>query len=97
MADFDFLDGFDADGDWGFSSVAEKPSGKTQSDTETTKAVVKQTADGVGKAVSKEVLATIEGKMIESIQQSILLNLKFKKRIKLNLILLKSKWMMNMI
>ena len=63
MADFDFLDGFDADGDWGFSSVAEKPSGKTQSDTETTKAVVKQTADGVGKAVSKEVLATIEGKL----------------------------------
>ena len=63
MADFDFLDGFDTGGDWGFSSVAEKPSEKTQSDSETTKAVVKQTADGVGKAVSKEVLATIEGKL----------------------------------
>ena len=63
MADFDFLDGFDTGGDWGFSSVAEKPSEKTQSDSETTKAVVKQTADGVGKAVSKEVLTTIEGKL----------------------------------
>ena len=63
MADFDFLDGFDTGGDWGFSSVAEKPSGKAQSDSETTKAVVKQTADGVGKAVSKEVLSTIEGKL----------------------------------
>ena len=61
MADFDFLDGFEEGGDWGFSSVAEKPSEKTQSDSETTKAVVKQTADGVGKAVSKEVLTTIEG------------------------------------
>ena len=28
MADFDFLDGFDTGGDWGFSSVAEKPSEK---------------------------------------------------------------------
>ena len=63
MADFDFLDGFEEGGDWGFSSVAEKPSEKTQSDSETTKAVVKQTADGVGKAVSKEVLTTIEGKL----------------------------------
>ena len=63
MADFDFLDGFDTGGDWGFSSVAEKPLEKTQSDSETTKAVVKQTADGVGKAVSKEVLTTIEGKL----------------------------------
>ena len=63
MADFDFLQDFDMEGDWGFSSVAEKPSEKTQSDSETTKAVVKQTADGVGKAVSKEVLTTIEGKL----------------------------------
>ncbi len=63
MADFDFLDGVDTGGDWGFSSVAEKPSEKAQSDSETTKAVVKQTADGVGKAVSKEVLTTIEGKL----------------------------------
>ena len=23
MADFDFLDGFDADGDWGFTSVKD--------------------------------------------------------------------------
>ena len=63
MADFDFLEGFESDGDWGFSSVAEKPSERAQSDSETTKAVVKQTADGVGKAVSKEVLATIEVKL----------------------------------
>ena len=60
MADFDFLDGFEEGGDWGFSSVAEKPSEKTQSDSETTKAVVKQTADGVGKAVSKEVAEVAE-------------------------------------
>ena len=33
MADFDFLDGFEEGGDWGFSSVAEKPSEKTQSDS----------------------------------------------------------------
>ena len=30
MADFDFLDDFDTSGDWGFSSVASKPS-ETQS------------------------------------------------------------------
>ena len=30
MADFDFLDGFDADGDWGFTSVKSKPT-ETQS------------------------------------------------------------------
>ena len=26
MADFDFLDGFDTGGDWGFSGVSSKPS-----------------------------------------------------------------------
>ena len=49
MADFDFLDGFDADGDWGFTSVKSKP---TESQSKETQEVVKQTADGVGKAVS---------------------------------------------
>ena len=28
MADFDFLDGFDTGGDWGFTGVSEKPSDK---------------------------------------------------------------------
>ena len=49
MADFDFLDGFDADGDLGFTSVKSKP---TESQSKETQEVVKQTADGVGKAVS---------------------------------------------
>ena len=40
MTDFDFLDGFDSGGDWGFTSVSEKPS-DTAKKTET---VVKQTA-----------------------------------------------------
>ena len=51
MADFDFLDGFDTSGDWGFTGVAEKPSDKAVSDSKQTEQVVKQTADGVGKAV----------------------------------------------
>ena len=49
MADFDFLEGFDMDGDWGFTSVKEKPSEEQSKQTET---VVKQTAEGTAKAVS---------------------------------------------
>ena len=60
MADFDFLDDFDTSGDWGFSSVASKPS-ETQS--KETQEVVKQTADGVGKAVSSEIIGRLEGKL----------------------------------
>jgi len=60
MADFDFLDDFDTSGDWGFSSVASKPS-ETQS--KETQEVVKQTADGVGKAVSSEIISRLEGKL----------------------------------
>ena len=60
MADFDFLDDFDTSGDWGFSSVASKPS-ETQS--QETQEVVKQTADGVGKAVSSEIISRLEGKL----------------------------------
>ena len=52
MADFDFLDGFDADGDWGFTSVKQKPATESKADSDATKEVVKATADGVGKAVS---------------------------------------------
>ena len=43
MADFDFLDDFDTSGDWGFSSVASKP---TETQSKETQEVVKQTADG---------------------------------------------------
>ena len=43
MTDFDFLDGFDGGGDWGFTSVSEKPTQKQSKETET---VVKQTAEG---------------------------------------------------
>ena len=60
MADFDFLDDFDTSGDWGFSSVASKPS-ETQS--KETQEVVKQTADGLGKAVSSEIISRLEGKL----------------------------------
>ena len=60
MADFDFLDGFDADGDWGFTSVKSKPS---QEQSKETQEVVKQTADGVGKAVSSEIVGRLEGKL----------------------------------
>ena len=60
MADFDFLDDFDTSGDWGFSSVASNPS-ETQS--KETQEVVKQTADGVGKAVSSEIVGRLEGKL----------------------------------
>ena len=60
MADFDFLDDFDTCGDWGFSSVASKPS---QTQSKETQEVVKQTADGVGKAVSSEIINRLEGKL----------------------------------
>ena len=42
MADFDFLDGFDTSGDWGFTGVAEKPSDKAVSDSKATEAVLRQ-------------------------------------------------------
>ena len=48
MADFDFLEGFDADGDWGFTSVKTKPATESKADSDATKEVVKATADGVG-------------------------------------------------
>ena len=60
MADFDFLDDFDTSGDWGFSSVASKP---TETQSKETQEVVKQTADGVGKAVSSEIINRLEGKL----------------------------------
>ena len=60
MADFDFLDDFDTSGDWGFSSVASKP---TETQSKETQEVVKQTADGVGKAVSSEIINRLESKL----------------------------------
>ena len=63
MADFDFLDGFDADGDWGFTSVKQKPATESKAESEATKEVVKQTADGVGKAVSSEIINRLETKL----------------------------------
>ena len=59
MTDFDFLDGFDSGGDWGFTSVSEKPS-DTQKKTET---VVKETAEGTAKAVSGELVSRLESKL----------------------------------
>ena len=41
MADFDFLDGFDSGGDWGFTGVASKPSDQVVSDSKATAEVVK--------------------------------------------------------
>ena len=60
MAAFDFLDGFDADGDWGFTSVKEKPSEEQSKQTET---VVKQTADSTAKAVSSDIVNRLDSKL----------------------------------
>ena len=60
MADFDFLDGFDADGDWGFTSVKEKPSEEQSKQTET---VVKQTVDSTAKAVSSDIVNKLDSKL----------------------------------
>ena len=59
MADFDFLDGFEGDGDWGFTSVKEKPSDEQSKQTET---VVKQTADSTAKAVSSDIVNRLDNK-----------------------------------
>ena len=63
MADFDFLDGFDTGGDWGFTGVSEKPSDKSVSDSKATEQVVKQTSESVGKAVSGEIITRLESKL----------------------------------
>ena len=63
MADFDFLDGFDMDGEWGFTGVSSKPSDQTVADSKATQQVVQQTADGVGKAVSGEIISRLETKL----------------------------------
>ena len=63
MADFDFLDGFDMGGDWGFTGVSTKPSDQTVADSKATQQVVQQTADGVGKAVSTEIISRLETKL----------------------------------
>ena len=60
MADFDFLDGFDGGGDWGFTSVSSKPAETSKKETET---VVKQTAEGTAKAVSGEIITMLETKL----------------------------------
>ena len=60
MADFDFLDGFDADGDWGFTSVKAKPSEEQSKQTET---VVKQTAESTAKAVSSDIVNRLDSKL----------------------------------
>ena len=63
MADFDFLDGFDElGGDFGFTSVASKPSDKV-ADSKQTEAVVKQAAEGVGKVVSSDIVNRLESKL----------------------------------
>jgi len=60
MADFEFLEGFDMDGDWGFTSVKEKPSEEQSKQTET---VVKQTADSTAKAVSSDIVNKLDSKL----------------------------------
>ena len=60
MADFDFLQDFDMEGDWGFSSVATKPSQTQSKETET---VVKQTAEGTAKAISSDIVKSLESKL----------------------------------
>ena len=58
MADLDFLNEFDSAGDWGFSSVASKPE-----TTKTTETVVKQTAEGTAKAISSDIVKSLESKL----------------------------------
>ena len=70
MADFDFLDGFDTGGDWGFTGVSEKPSDKAVSDSKATEQVVKQLKT-LGKAVSGEIITRLESKLDKILQQSI--------------------------
>ena len=60
MADLDFLDGFDGGGDWGFTSVSEKP---TQTQSKETETVVKQTAEGTAKAISSDIVKSLESKL----------------------------------
>ena len=63
MADFDFLDGFDSGGDWGFTGVSSKPSETTVASSKATADVVKQTSESVGKAVSSEIISRLETKL----------------------------------
>ena len=65
MADFDFLDGFDTGGDWGFTGVSSKPSDTAVASSKATADVVKQTADGVGKAVSLSLIHISEPRDVE--------------------------------
>ena len=58
MADFDFLQDFDMEGDWGFSSVSSKPE-----TTKTTETVVKQTAEGTAKAISSDIVKSLDSKL----------------------------------
>ncbi len=69
MADFDFLDGFDMDGEWGFTGVSSKPSDQTVAESKATQQVVQQTADGVGKAVSSEIISRLETKLDKIIKE----------------------------
>ena len=92
MADFDFLDGFDTGGDWGFTGVSSKPSDTTVASSKATADVVKQTADGVGKAVSSEIIGRLETKL-----DKILREVSDASSKKLNLKLQNHKWTMSMI
>jgi hypothetical protein len=69
MADFDFLDDFDMDGEWGFTGVSSKPSDQTVAESKATQQVVQQTADGVGKAVSSEIISRLETKLDKIIKE----------------------------
>jgi len=51
------------DGEWGFTGVSSKPSDQTVADSKATQQVVQQTADGVGKAVSGEIISRLETKL----------------------------------
>ena len=87
MADFDFLDGFDElGGDFGFTSVASKPSDKA-ADTKQTQEAVKQGAEGVGKAVSSDIVNRLESKLdkIHSLINSTKNEIKEKNEVELDI------------
>ena len=58
MSDLDFLDGFDSDIDWGFTTTDSKPS-----ETKDTEAVAKSAANEVAK-VTDGSLKALESKLI---------------------------------
>ena len=97
MADFDFLDGFDTGGDWGFTGVSSKPTDQTVADSKATQQVVQQTADGVGKAVSTEIISRLETKLDKILREVSTASGKIDDKHEVELEIANHKWTMSTI